>query len=146
MQAGRQAPTYEDFSRWVVHVDGLEDGGPVIGDGHLPATPHALKDFVRGWGGVGWVVSGVGGEVCEEWGGGGGGGGAALQSIDPRPTHSTHSASRGGVVLRAPHDSTTHTTPLLRSNDDDDGLRRGPPQDEHSKALLNEGTHHAFGP
>ena len=39
--------THEDLGRWVVDMDGLEDGGPIVRDHDLLATAHALREWAR---------------------------------------------------------------------------------------------------
>lgn len=38
--------THEDLGGRVIDVDGLEDGGTIVGDRHLVTPSHALKDLV----------------------------------------------------------------------------------------------------
>lgn len=38
--------TNQDFGGGVVHADGLEDGGSVVGDGHRAALPPTQQDLV----------------------------------------------------------------------------------------------------
>eukprot|EP00963_Diacronema_lutheri_P005338 scaffold416_cov329-Pavlova_lutheri.AAC.6 len=41
---------HEQLGGWIVHVHGLEDGGPVVGDLHVSSAAHRLQDLVHSFG------------------------------------------------------------------------------------------------
>lgn len=42
----RSAPTYKNLCCWVVHIEGLQNGGTIVCDHNLLSTPHALQNLV----------------------------------------------------------------------------------------------------
>lgn len=45
MKAGQEL-THEHFGCRVVHADGLQDGGSIVGDGHTAVPAAAQQDLV----------------------------------------------------------------------------------------------------